>query len=92
VVVSRVEFEWDEGKNRANQKKHGISFEDAIRVFSDPLCISAPERVVEGVLLLMVAHTVLEERGEDELIEVIRIITARRATANERRRYEDENC
>ncbi|WP_433068901.1 BrnT family toxin [Treponema vincentii] len=29
-------FEWDENKNKLNQRKHGISFEEAVRVFADP--------------------------------------------------------
>lgn len=99
-----IEFEWDEAKNRANRKKHGIDFNDAIRVFDDPFYVSVPERVqdgeqrwqtfglVKGVLLLMVAHTVRGESDEGKSIEVFRIITARTATARERRQYENENC
>jgi uncharacterized DUF497 family protein len=72
-------------------------------VFLDPLYVSVRERiedgeerwqtfgVVEGSLLLMVAHTLREECGHGNWIEVIRIITAREATARERRRYENEN-
>ncbi len=66
--------------------------------------MSVPERIengeerwqcfglVDGVLLLMVAHTVGEKYADGELIETIRIITARKATPRERRRYESENC
>jgi uncharacterized DUF497 family protein len=43
--------------------------------------------MVEGVLLLLVAHTFLEEAD----VEVVRIISARRAERQERRRYEQEN-
>jgi uncharacterized DUF497 family protein len=103
--MSSLRFEWDEAKDRLNQKKHVIGFDEARRVFEDPLYISAPERVeedgelrwqtfgrVNGVLLLMVAHTMREETTDDEeLIEVIRVITARKATRREVRRYEDEN-
>ncbi len=90
-----VRIEWDENKNRANQRKHGVSFELAQEVFDDPLALSRPERVVgseerwhtlgliEGVVLL-VTHMVQGDEGE----EVIRIITARKATAHERRHYE----
>lgn len=98
-----IRFEWDEAKNRSNLRKHGISFEEASRVFLDPLYFSLKEReedgeqrwqtfgMVNGVMLLMVAHTVREVRSE-ETVNVIRIITARRAESQERRRYEDENC
>jgi len=41
-------FEWDERKNRANQAKHGLSFETAALVFEDPNAISVLDRVVEG--------------------------------------------
>lgn len=71
----------------------------AVRVFTDPYALVEQDRiengeerwqtigVVEGVLMLMVAHTV---REQDD-IEVIRIISARRANRMERRRYEEEN-
>jgi uncharacterized DUF497 family protein len=93
-------FEWDEAKNLSNERKHGIRFEQAVLAFLDPLVISRKDRVkggedrwqtfgrVEGLLLLLVAHTV---RNEDPREEVIRIISARRATPKERRKYEDEN-
>ncbi len=80
-----------------------MSFEEASQVFLDPLYVSVKERIADGeerwqsfglvggVLILMVGHTVWEECDEGALIEVIRIITAREATAKERRRYEDEN-
>jgi len=101
--VTRIRFEWDDAKNASNQRKHGVSFEEAAEVFLDPLYVSVRERiedgeerwqtfgVVEGSLLLMVAHTLREESGHGSWTDVIRIITAREATARERRRYEDEN-
>ena len=98
-----LRFEWDEAKNLSNQHKHGVSFEKASAVFLDPLYVSAQDRIENGetrwqtlgmvgnLLLVTVAHTVREERDDGTLIEVIRIISARRATRKERRRYEDEN-
>lgn len=41
-------FAWNEGKNRVNRRKHGISFEAATRVFEDPNAVSYVERVAEG--------------------------------------------
>ena len=41
-------FAWDEAKNRVNRRKHGISFELAVRVFEDPSAVSYVERVVDG--------------------------------------------
>jgi uncharacterized DUF497 family protein len=41
-------FEWSQAKNRANQRKHRISFETASEVFSDPFALMAPEWVENG--------------------------------------------
>jgi uncharacterized protein len=91
-----VHFDWDESKNRANQRKHGVSFELAKQVFADPLALSRLDRaedyeqrwqtlgLVGGTVILLVAHTVREEHDE----EIIRIISARKATRRERRHYE----
>jgi uncharacterized protein len=86
---------WDESKNRSNRRKHGISF-DTVRVFIDPLHISQQDRVVNGeerwrtigrvsdVLLVVVAYAVVDEEKE-----VVRIISARRVTRQERIEYEE---
>jgi hypothetical protein len=88
-------FEWDDEKNRTNTAKHGISFDIAKAVFDDPNAVSFPERNVDdeerwhtigdagGILILTIAHTVRDEAGE----EIIRIISARRATPSERKIY-----
>jgi uncharacterized DUF497 family protein len=105
--VAYIRFEWDEAKNLSNQRKHGISFQKASQVFLDPLHIAVPDRVVNGeqrwqtiglakretgsLLLLLVANTVREDLEQEKSIEVIRIISARNATPEERRIYEDEN-
>jgi uncharacterized DUF497 family protein len=103
IGVTGLRFEWDEAKNFANQRKHGVSFEEASLVFLDPLFVSVKDRIedgeqrwrtygeVEGLLLLMVAHTVREEDGHGGTTEVMRIISARHATRKERQRYENEN-
>lgn len=102
--MPKTRFEWDVAKNAANKRKHGVDFETALRVFADPFALSEQDRIeegeprwqtiglVEGYLLLLVAHTVREDGGEaGEEVEVIRIISARKADRKERRRYEDEN-
>jgi uncharacterized DUF497 family protein len=101
--VESVRFEWDEAKNLANQRKHGLSFEKASAVFLDPLYVSVQDRIENGeprwraigrvgdLLILTVAHTVREEKADGTLVDVFRIISARPATRKERRRYEDEN-
>ena len=89
-----MEFEWDPRKSDANLKKHGISFHEASTIFGDPLSItfndpdhSAGEHrhltIGHSITnqLLVVVHT--ERRGKT------RIISARRATRQERKIYED---
>jgi uncharacterized DUF497 family protein len=90
-----MQFEWDPEKARLNRKKHGVPFEEAVTVFYDPLSATfedADHSVGEQRLitvgfssrgrLLFVSHT---ERGE-----VLRIISARPATAHERKKHEDQ--
>ena len=94
-----MKFEWDEIKNRANRRKHGVSFETASLVFADPFARMLQDRVVDGEprwqaigrvadeLVLVVAHTVRNRNDE----EIIRIISARRALKQERKRYEEQS-
>lgn len=91
-----MKFVWDERKNKTNQLKHNVSFETAKLVFEDPMQLNllelhegSEERwqtlgFVKGVLLLLVAHTLQETAAE----EVVRIISARKATKAESRKYE----
>ena len=90
-------FEWNEDKNKLNQRKHGIDFDTDKLVFNDPLHISIQDRHkegeerwqtmgnVEGITILLVAHTITDTKNG----EVIRIISARKATKRERRHYEN---
>lgn len=94
-----MHFIWDDAKNRLNKAKHCVSFEIASLIFADPLHISVLDRIESGeerwqtlgmaggVVVLLVAHTFMEEGGE----EVVRIISARKATRKERQRYEEGN-
>lgn len=89
-------FEWDPKKAESNFKKHGIRFEEATLVFNDPMHLSKQDRFengesrwqtigyVGGCVFILVAHTVHLENSS----EVIRLISARRATSAERKRYE----
>lgn len=91
-----TEFEWDTNKAKSNLIKHGIRFEEAVLVFEDPYHLSLQDRhengefrwqtigLVHGLIVIMVAHTVRFESGD----EVIRIISARKADRKERSRYE----
>jgi len=90
-------FEWDEAKAASNMRKHGIQFEKAVAVFEDPCSITEQDRIeggeyrwqtvgmAGGALLLLVAHTI---NTDDDTIETIRIISARKANKKERARYE----
>lgn len=101
-VVTR-RFEWDPAKAASNLLKHGIRFESAARVFADPFVIMAPERIddremrwqaigaLDGMRVLLVVHTIREVNEDGQKIEIIRIISARRAGRAEKRRYEDES-
>jgi len=92
-----IRFEWDPVKARGNERKHGVKFEDAIHVFDDPYALFEQDRtdqrrelrwqavgLVAGVMVLVVVHAV---RGDDQ-DEIVRLISARRATRKERTRYE----
>jgi uncharacterized protein len=101
--MNLMRFEWDRAKAATNVKKHGISFETAARVFADPFVLIEQDRIeggeqrwqalgsVDGLAILLVAHTVYEDEEDDgQAHEVIRIISARKADPRERRRYEEE--
>ena len=92
--MSSIKFEWDKRKNRANQKKHGISFEEAETIFADEraLLIHDPDHsedeerfILLGLSMkfrmLVVCHCY---RSSDE---VIRIISARKAEQHEEKHY-----
>jgi uncharacterized DUF497 family protein len=89
-------FEWDRKKASANLTKHHVDFDSAVRAFADTGAICELDRI-EGAqlrwktigragehLILVIIHLVLEQDG----IETIRIISARKADRSERRRYE----
>jgi len=70
-----VGFEWDAHKARTNLRKHGVDFSDAATVFDDPLAVTVAD----------------EDQEESRFVrrrDAIRIISAREATARERKQYE----
>lgn len=88
-------FEWDPRKAAANLRKHRVGFTEASSAFGDPLSIAVPDPGYSGGeerllllgmslrrRLLVVSHTIRGAR--------IRIISAREATNQERRDYEEE--
>ena len=91
-------FEWDERKNKANRRKHGVDFIDAARVFEDANRLIEFDRVGDdgderfhvlglapagAVLLVVHMYKGVSENEE----EIIRIISARAARPREVRRY-----
>jgi hypothetical protein len=91
-----LRFEWSEQKAQTNFKKHGVSFDEAVTAFYDPLKFDDYDE----------AHSQDEDRfkliGESangrllvvtyvERLDIIRIISSRLATKNERRYYEAES-
>jgi uncharacterized DUF497 family protein len=101
-----VRFEWDERKNRQNQRKHGgISFELAALVFEDENRLIGLDRVDEtGEQRWHAIGAVSVEPGATSVLlvvhvyredhhgeEVIRIISARRAESHELRRYQEQS-
>lgn len=92
----QISFEWDSNKASTNLAKHGVAFEDAMHVFNDPNHLSIQDRfengehrwqtigLAGGCVVVLVAHTI----KHDDSGEIIRIISARKATRNERLAYE----
>ena len=97
--VTRYDFEWDIEKARANRVKHGIGFEEAATIFSDPRMLaiyddahseSEDRWITMGASaasrVLVVCHTY--RQGSDGPF-AIRIFSARKATRRERKQYEE---
>jgi uncharacterized DUF497 family protein len=91
-----LKFEWNPKKAKKNFKKHGVSFDEAATVFSDPLSMTYDDPdhsngesryIIIGLSargeLLFVSHVEIDEK--------IRIISARRLTQKERKQYEHEH-
>lgn len=90
-------FIWDSLKAESNYKKHHVSFELAQTVFDDPFHLSLLEQkergeerwvtlgMAAGHKMLVVVHVVIENHGTEE---IMRIISARKATKREIVNYE----
>jgi uncharacterized DUF497 family protein len=99
MAVQCLEFDWDPAKARRNDAKHGVRFDEALTVFSDPFALTMfdedhgdeEERwITLGTAndgrLLVVIHT---HDDIDETRAVVRLISARPATKREARQYRD---
>ena len=84
---------WDEKKNEANFKKHGVWFEEAQTVIINSLSLMAPNEHPDGdrmeYLGYSVDHKLLYVVTVEKDEETIRLISARKATQNEREKYEE---
>ncbi len=90
-----LSFEWDKNKAKSSARKHDVTFEEASTVFADPLgaIFEDREHSEDELRELLIGHSVLQrllivsftERGKD----VVRIISARKATKRERKDYEE---
>jgi hypothetical protein len=85
-------FEWDASKAAYNERKHGVTFPEAATVFSDPRAIDAPDLVEPNRFVIIgmsqlarILFVIFAERSDR-----IRIVSARQATAAQRRKYEKE--
>ena len=92
--MKAIKFSWDERKNKANKKKHGVSFEEAQTVFFDEIAIEYfdPDHstkedrflmlgISSRLRVLVVSYCLLRDESE------IRIISSRKATKKEQNTY-----
>ncbi|MEK7442989.1 MAG: BrnT family toxin [Chloroflexota bacterium] len=92
-VESQPKFEWDDEKNKININKHELDFADAWEIFLGPVLIGLDDRedygedrwIGIGMLKTRTVVVLYTERGEN----VIRIISLRKATTDEQKRYEE---
>jgi uncharacterized DUF497 family protein len=89
-----LKFEWDPRKAASNLSKHGVSFQEALTVFADPLAriFDDEDHSVEEQREIIIGHSAKERllivcftaQGES-----VRIFSARKATKRERKEYEE---
>jgi hypothetical protein len=89
-----IQFEWDDAKARTNFNKHGVTFDEAIDAFRDPLSVTTEDAVhsqdeqrlwtigqTRAGRLIVVSHTFRDDY-------LVRVVSAREPEPEERRRYE----
>jgi len=95
----KQKYIWDEKKAQINLAKHKVSFEEGETIFDDPLLVTYPDELhsekedrlisigmSKNERVLLVVHV---EKIETEDLTLIRIISCRKTTSTERRRYEE---
>ena len=88
-----MDYQWDPNKAKSNLKKHGVRFADAVSVFEDENAVTIEDEhesenrfiTIGRDILLRILVVVYTFRGH-----IIRIISARKATARERKMYEEQ--
>ena len=95
--MQKIQFGWDENKNAANLRKHGITFEEASTVFYDDYAIEFddPDHSVDEERFLIIgyshqSHICIVSYCYRDSNNIIRIISARLATKNEREVYYEQ--
>lgn len=89
-----MRYEWDESKRQINLQKHGLDFRDAPAIFDGPMLVGLDSRLnydedrwigigFLGKIVVIIVYTELIEH------EVRRVISLRKATSNERKRFEE---
>jgi uncharacterized DUF497 family protein len=98
-MTNRILFDWDPAKAMAHAAKHGVPFEASMSVFGDPLALSVLDQTAPagaerwetigaasaGLRLVVHTHTAISDTAA-----IIRIISARRPTRNERKQYDND--
>jgi uncharacterized protein len=89
-----MQFVWDPRKAASNRRKHRVTFDEATSVFDDEHALVQPDLSHEGRLVILGASSrarlLFVVYVEFERDDVVRIISARKATAHERKTYENE--
>jgi len=88
-----VRFTWDKRKAAANERKHGVSFEEASSAFEDKLGAYYPDLLHANRFILIgysKSQRLLYVVHAEVKVDVIRIISARKATKHEKTRYEND--
>lgn len=90
-----ITFEWDASKAARNMNKHGVSFDEATTVFQDPLAAILDDEDHSSVehREIMISHSAANRLGPvfftERIPDIVRIISARRATQKELHDYEE---
>jgi uncharacterized protein len=89
-----VNFEWDEKKNRLNLRKHGFDFSDAWEVFEGPMRINLDRRIDYGedrwIGIGLLGNRIVAVTFTNLGVQTRRIISLRKATKHERKKFEEE--